>query len=76
MSVNIVLSPMNQLLTAYVVEDLRLDAYALSVCGVASSAGLLIGSMAYPMVKRQLTPQRSVVLFGFCVAVQYLQRLR
>lgn len=71
-SVNIVLSPMNQLLTAYVVEDLRLDAYALSVCGVASSVGLLIGSMAYPMVKHQLTPQRAVALVGSCVVVQYL----
>lgn len=73
--VNIVLSPMNQLMTAYVVEDLRLDAYALSVCGVASSVGLLLGSMAYPMVKGGLTAKRSVVLIGWAVALEYLAQI-
>ena len=74
-SVNIVLSPMNQLMTAYVVEDLRMEAYALSVCGVASSVGLLLGSVAYPIIKSGLTPKRSVVLIGLGVTFQYLAEI-
>ncbi len=68
---NILLSPMNQLQTAYVVDTLHLDAYALSVIGVANAAGMLLGSLAYPLLKKRLTIRRVTVYCGMTVVLDY-----
>lgn len=62
---------MNQLQTAYVVDTLHLDAYALSVIGVANAAGMLLGSLAYPLLKKRLTIRRVTVYCGMTVVLDY-----
>ncbi|MEG1676768.1 MAG: MFS transporter [Clostridia bacterium] len=69
---NLLLSPQNQLQTAYVVDTLHLDAYALSVIGVASSIGMLIGSMLYPLLKARFNLSKTIVLCGVCLTFHYV----
>lgn len=70
--INLLFSPLNQLMTAFVVDTLHLDAYALSVVGVASSIGMLIGSALYPIFKSKLTLSKTILLTGILVTVNYL----
>lgn len=57
---SVLIAPFSQLQTAYVADTLRLDAYALSVLGVGTSAGMLIGSVVYPLLKGRLTLRRAL----------------
>lgn len=59
---NFALVPMNALQTAYVNEGLRLGPEALSVMGIALSAGLALGSLAFP--KLAARHSRFSLLFG------------
>lgn len=68
---NIFIAPQVQLQTAYVVEVLHLDAYALSVMGVASAVGMLVGSVIYPIVKTKLSFSKIVLLCGGTGVLQY-----
>lgn len=70
-SINMVLSPLNQLFTAYVVETLRMDAYALSVANVGSMVGMLLGTLVYPFFRKRLTLKRVIRIVGLSVTLQY-----
>ncbi|NLO86698.1 MAG: MFS transporter [Clostridiales bacterium] len=70
-SVNLLLSPANQLETAFVIDTLHLDAYALSVTGIASSIGMLIGSAIYPLLKGKISLGKSILVVGLTVVVLY-----
>lgn len=69
---NILLSPLSQLQTAYVVDVLHLDAYALSVIGVGSSVGMLAGSLLYPLIKDRFTLKSITVLCGLIITLDYV----
>lgn len=70
-SINLILSPINQLLTAYVVETLRLNAYALSVANIGSMVGMLLGSLIYPLLRSRLSLKRVVRIVGAAITLQY-----
>ena len=69
---NVLAGPIGQLEAAAVVEILHLDAFALSVGGVASSAGMLLGSVLYPLLSSKLNVRRVFMLCSASLAVGYV----
>lgn len=59
---NTLVGPLGQMEAAAVVEILHLDVFALSVSGVASSVGSVLGSMLYPLLSSRLNARRTLLL--------------
>lgn len=68
---NVLIGPLGQMEAAFVVEVLHLDALALSVAGVASSMGMLAGSMLYPVFSPKLSFRRILVYTALSCALCY-----
>ncbi|MBV1709891.1 MAG: hypothetical protein KMY54_08520, partial [Erysipelothrix sp.] len=58
--------------TPYIVDILKLEAYALSVLGVGNISGMALGSFVFPMLSQKWRRQQIMSLGGFGIGLVYI----
>lgn len=69
---NMLFTPIGILQTPYIVDILKLEAYALSVMGVGNIAGMALGSFVFPMLSQKWRRQQIMSLGGFGIGLVYI----
>lgn len=69
---NAILVPFNSLQAPLSTEILKGGAEILSVLGIASMAGMLLGSATYPMVREKVGEKKIVLFGGSCIGIYYV----
>ncbi len=69
---NMLFTPIGILQTPYIVDILKLEAYALSVMGVGNISGMALGSFVFPMLSQKWRRQQIMAFGGFGIGLVYL----
>jgi MFS transporter, DHA3 family, macrolide efflux protein len=69
---NMLFTPIGILQTPYIVDILKLEAYALSVMGVGSIVGMAFGSFIFPMLTQKWRRHQIMSLGGFGIGLVYI----
>jgi MFS family permease len=69
---NMLFTPISILQTPYIVDILKLEAYALSVMGVGNISGMALGSFIFPMLSQKWRRQQIMSLGGFGIGLVYI----
>lgn len=69
---NAILVPFNSLQAPLVCEILGGGAEVLSILGIAVMAGMLLGSITYPMVRQRVNGKFLFVFGGACIGLYYI----
>jgi MFS transporter, DHA3 family, macrolide efflux protein len=69
---NFLFSPFGVLQTPYIVEILKLDAYALSIMGVTNIAGMALGSFLFPILSLKLSRQKILGFSGIGIGLGFI----
>ncbi len=69
---NMLFTPIGILQTPYIVDILKLEAYALSVMGVGNISGMALGSFVFPMLSQKWRRQQIMAFGGFGIGLMYL----
>lgn len=69
---NMLFTPIGILQTPYIVDILKLEAYALSVMGVGNISGMALGSFVFPMLSQKWRRQQIMAVGGFGIGLVYL----
>ena len=70
-ALNLCTLPIENLQAAYIGECLRLDVFAMSVGGTASTAGMICGSLILPAVLQKVSERRVLISGGICIGALY-----
>ena len=65
-------TPIGILQTPYIVDILKLEAYALSVMGVGNISGMALGSFVFPMLSQKWRRQQIMAVGGFGIGLVYI----
>ncbi len=69
---NAILVPFNSLQAPLSTEILKGGAEILSILGIAAMAGMLLGSVTYPMVNKKLGDNKIILFGGSCIGIYYV----
>lgn len=69
---NAILVPFNSLQAPLSTEILKGGAEVLSILGIATMAGMLLGSATYPMVREKMGEKKIVLFGGICIGIYYV----
>jgi Na+/melibiose symporter-like transporter len=69
---NMLFTPIGILQTPYIVDILKLEAYALSVMGVGNISGMALGSFVFPMLSQKWRRQQIMAIGGFGIGLVYI----
>lgn len=69
---NAILVPVNSLQAPLSTEILRGGAEVLSILGIATMAGMLLGSATYPMARKKMGEKKIILFGGSCIGIYYV----